>query len=44
MYFTHNALTPVLLNNVTFEDIYGAGIRLEPQDIFDKTNPLNLWI
>ena len=38
--FSHNAKESIDLLNVTFKDIYGAGIRLEPQDIFDKENPL----
>ena len=44
MYFTHNSITPVLIQSVTFQDLYGAGLRLEPQDIFDKTNPLMISI
>lgn len=29
---------------MTFSNIYGAGITLEPQDIFTTTNPLSLTI
>ena len=41
---THNAKKTINLIDITFTDIFGAGIRLEPQDIFDKTNPLKLSI
>ena len=41
---THNSITPVLIQAVTFSNIYGAGITLEPQDIFTTTNPLSLTI
>lgn len=41
---THNAAQPFEITNVTFDQVYGAGILLEPQDIFDKTNPLILHI
>lgn len=41
---THNAKQAIELKGVTFEAIFGAGIRLEPQDIFDKANPLTLSI
>jgi hypothetical protein len=41
---THNAKQPIIIRNVIFYNIYGAGIRMEPQDIFDKTNPLSLTI
>lgn len=42
--FTHNAKQPVQVNNVTFNNIYGAGIHMEPQDIFDTENPLTLAV
>ena len=41
---THNSLQTMDIINVVFTNIFGAGIRLEPQDIFDKTNPLQLKI
>lgn len=41
---THNAFQPVQLKNVDFINVYGAGIYLEPQDIFDTDNPLTLAI
>ena len=42
--FNHNSATKVTLDDILFETIYGAGIRLEPQDIFDTSNPLYLVI
>lgn len=30
--------------SMTFQNIYGAGIRMEPQDIFDLLNPQKLFI
>jgi hypothetical protein len=41
---THNSVTPVTISAVTFSLIYGAGITLEPQDIFNTANPLSLTI
>ena len=41
---THNAKEAVQITNVNFTSVYGAGIHLEPQDIFDKDNPLTLAI
>jgi hypothetical protein len=41
---THNAQQQFEINSVIFDNIYGAGIKLEPQDIFDKNNPLTLSI
>ena len=40
----HNAKKTIDLIDVTFQNIFGAGIRLEPQDIFDEDNPLQLKI
>ena len=44
MHLTHNALQPFEINDVTFNNVSGAGILLEPQDIFDTANPLTLHI
>mmetsp|Transcript_20543 Transcript_20543/g.23718 ORF Transcript_20543/g.23718 Transcript_20543/m.23718 type:complete len:407 (+) Transcript_20543:1180-2400(+) len=41
---THNAKLATLITNVVFSNIYGAGVKMEPQDIFDKTNPLILTL
>lgn len=34
----------VEIQNVVFTNIYGAGILMEPQDIFDTDNPLTLQV
>ena len=44
LHLTHNAAQPFEITSVIFNEVYGAGILLEPQDIFDKTNPLTLNI
>lgn len=41
---THNAKLTTIISNVNFISIYGAGVVMQPQDIFDKTNPLILTV
>jgi len=44
IHLTHNAIQPFEITQVTFNRVYGAGILLEPQDIFNTSMPLTLDI
>jgi predicted outer membrane repeat protein len=41
---THNSKEAIYIQSVRFTNIYGAGVKMEPQDIFDTVNPLTLQV